>query len=677
MKTRRDKVVKPDRKKQKQGASTNTKADANQLVENNGTFVNLPVDVLLEIFPFLHPLDLVHLCRTSSALRELLRQPSIAFTWKASYRNVTKPFPQPPPCPPGRNIAAYTAFLYCTTCNFCGAKLNRPSQTHHPTSMIVACGMTSSDKPCSYAKNMFKSVDPYSLMVKSRIEADPALALCNWFPPLSESGYGASRTRCLVDEYKTIFADISAVSDVKERAEKIKHYQDARQQNIQHAIEVYGFLVALGNMTYSSYLVPQEDVHEMEPISSLLKMEGYDTVPSTYRDKLIEWMNTSSSVRPELCAPNLTLEQVWHIVRRRVIWNLEQYNLEGLEQRIMDSLTKRLDTFVKILRPTLGRPKAQITPTLMDFIQSSPFQEVIKDTSGKVVKKADFEALLKHVPAFIEDWRNQSDQHLLNLIPESTLNGGPATSRVLRLAKTFFECYWCSEPISYPRVLHHSCLRTKSLAKCEEYPAGSITMDDDEDKIRSISDPGPLPGYLWRNLPEWYDKTGSRPWNSGGNQVGFHADASACATRVIEAMGFDPDTATPEFMHAQDGRVECLTCTQSGRTKVQKRLIMTWTMAILHDEQKHAAEGSPPSIWGKVNSNDTETAKEMERQVRNKASTSWEPALYTCKTCNEDVETKMLITHLKRHKIRWSGIQTDFTVSIDNGMKRPPYAVRI
>jgi hypothetical protein len=35
----------------------------------------------------------------------------------------------------------------------------------------------------------------------------------------------------------------------------------------------------------------------------------------------------------------------------------------------------------------------------------------------------------------------------------------------LELATTFFKCYWCTEPISYPRILMHGCLLKDTSSK--------------------------------------------------------------------------------------------------------------------------------------------------------------------------------------------------------------------
>lgn len=50
------------------------------------------------------------------------------------YNNIVEPFPKPPPCPPDRNIAAYTTFVFCRTCN---VSWTRHIKYHTPTAVNV------------------------------------------------------------------------------------------------------------------------------------------------------------------------------------------------------------------------------------------------------------------------------------------------------------------------------------------------------------------------------------------------------------------------------------------------------------------------------------------------------------------------------------------------------------
>ncbi|KAI0660261.1 hypothetical protein C8Q70DRAFT_913949 [Cubamyces menziesii] len=79
--------------------------------------MQMPVDVFLQIALHLHPLDLLHLVRTSKGVRSLLLSRRNRSVWTASLSSVEGL----PACPPDMSEPAYSALLFGRTCNLCGA----------------------------------------------------------------------------------------------------------------------------------------------------------------------------------------------------------------------------------------------------------------------------------------------------------------------------------------------------------------------------------------------------------------------------------------------------------------------------------------------------------------------------------------------------------------------------
>ncbi|KAF9055584.1 hypothetical protein BJ165DRAFT_1521588 [Panaeolus papilionaceus] len=78
----------------------------------------LPLDILLEIFSHLHPVDLLHLARTTKSLRALLMRKMTIGVWRASVDNVSGL----PPCPDDMSHPAYVNLLFDSHCHNCQAK---------------------------------------------------------------------------------------------------------------------------------------------------------------------------------------------------------------------------------------------------------------------------------------------------------------------------------------------------------------------------------------------------------------------------------------------------------------------------------------------------------------------------------------------------------------------------
>ncbi|RXW18582.1 hypothetical protein EST38_g7278 [Candolleomyces aberdarensis] len=79
------------------------------------TFVNMPLDVLHEIFGHLHPYDLLRLTRTTKDFRRILLHRSSLSTWKATFEDV----PNLPECPPEMSEPAWANLAFSPHCHFC------------------------------------------------------------------------------------------------------------------------------------------------------------------------------------------------------------------------------------------------------------------------------------------------------------------------------------------------------------------------------------------------------------------------------------------------------------------------------------------------------------------------------------------------------------------------------
>jgi hypothetical protein len=78
-----------------------------------GFFVSLALIELGQIFSHLHPLDLLHLARTTQAFRALLMRRSATSVWKATIANIEGL----PVCPPDLNEPQYVNLAFDDHCH--------------------------------------------------------------------------------------------------------------------------------------------------------------------------------------------------------------------------------------------------------------------------------------------------------------------------------------------------------------------------------------------------------------------------------------------------------------------------------------------------------------------------------------------------------------------------------
>ncbi|KDN42385.1 hypothetical protein RSAG8_06876, partial [Rhizoctonia solani AG-8 WAC10335] len=80
--------------------------------------MKMPVEVFMEIAPYVNPGDLISLVRTSKFFRAMLLDRSAAPLWQRSLSNI----PDLPPCPTGMVEPQYAALIFTRNCTICGVQ---------------------------------------------------------------------------------------------------------------------------------------------------------------------------------------------------------------------------------------------------------------------------------------------------------------------------------------------------------------------------------------------------------------------------------------------------------------------------------------------------------------------------------------------------------------------------
>ncbi len=206
-------------------------------------------------------------------------------------------------------------------------------------------------------------------------------------------------------------------------------------------------------------------------------------------------------------------------------------------------------------------------------------------------------------------WKTEADKSLLRLLsPEDDagmVTGEEGFDRTpLDLASTFFACDCkCTDPMTYPRILMHNCLRTMKMPDTDddEAPEDSDNAksaddeddEDDEDEEQEDEDAGNeddapnivygiptvTPDSVWDKMSCWANK----PWNEGGHDVWIDEEATGYAKAIIRACGEDPETVTSTAMNMRhDIRVECMRCVpaNAAKSRGRTRRVMTWKTAV-------------------------------------------------------------------------------------------------
>ena len=235
-------------------------------------------------------------------------------------------------------------------------------------------------------------------------------------------------------------------------------------------------------------------------------------------------------------------------------------------------------------------------PTAWWIASSEPIASFMKNGLPERIPEEDIEKLEPQLRSLITSWKEETDCYLATLIPQPSGKGKKKDSHnsktsALELATTFFKCYWCTEPISYPRILMHGCLlkavKLQEEAEGEEDDESDSDMEDfEEDMVVDARGPQVLrppkevtPDMAFPMVSDYY----SLGMCAGKEGVSYDEEASNFARDIITACGQDPMTVTYAAMEKIHARLECLRCSQAMQAKQkakQVRLVMKWNMAV-------------------------------------------------------------------------------------------------
>ena len=286
----------------------------------------------------------------------------------------------------------------------------------------------------------------------------------------------------------------------------------------------------------------------------------------------------------------------WDKMKDELINLMEYKRQEMRKTNITRTLQLRVYTLDRVIRSTMAQQL--IVPFTSYIAVLEPFKTLLKTlpleervTEEELSALATPDILLQ----MTEAWRREADTSLLGLLSKPLpSNTDEAINRTpLELATTFFKCNWCTEPINYPRILMHRCLRNRCCKDTDD-------DDDDEEGDEGKVDPGSddevetieaeddtehqthnthsevTVDSVWNKISSWFGSS----WNEGNDQIFVDEEATNFAETIVGACGEDPNTTTFARMEELDARLECVRCTAKSKAKTRNRLVMNWTTAV-------------------------------------------------------------------------------------------------
>ncbi|KAG6916116.1 hypothetical protein DXG01_008391 [Tephrocybe rancida] len=541
----------------------------------------MPLDILFETFSHLQPADLLHLSRACKSLHDMLWKRGANHVWKKAFLNIER---NPPPAMPANMIYPhYALLLFGTDCHDCGSGSTTLVHWAEHLRLCVPCIDNKSDT-----------------LPPSRLE-DPdwsARALCPVWP-LRKPGQARQRYVYLKDALTKVIEELAKLKDDHTLCEEFRKKQKViYNERMEFARMCHWWEV--GQKQKRKADIQDLRAKRREAMCERLRKEDWDPELKFLGPQKLENLPGADKIQA------LT-DKSWANIHDEVIAFLEEIR----SIRLAKERKELVQSHIRLLKPLYtayidSQPRNLPHPGLSDLCGEAPFRELIFSTPATTkLTQADFEVHKDVIPAVCTAWVTEREKAMEALLPPDCPS--------LHVAAAFFRCNWCTEPISFPRVLGHRCLLLWH---------DGFTLEDGHADLE-------LGNLLW------YD----RPWNWGGEQVEFDEEAAGHAKDIISACGADPEKVTKEEMDALDYRVECLRC--AG--KRAGRLAMRWSMAIVHEIEKHFEEEWEGPKWKLVE----DVEERALVKAKEEAGPNTRHNTLGCKYCGRHTSLHGLFSHLR------------------------------
>ncbi|KAJ3518999.1 hypothetical protein NMY22_g13404 [Coprinellus aureogranulatus] len=501
--------------------------------------VDMPVDVLLEVFRHLEVRELHMLASSSRALRALLLNRSMCLTlWKDAFSRLQ---PAPPPCPEEVTLPLYASFLFSPVCFTCDKKtgLSRIFEC-----LCVCC------KACvetEFINRAEGGLERLALSVTPRYAVKRPGRYKAFLEPF-RADYMRHKERIAklgTDQEREAYiaAEMAKIQSRRNNLNKffIWHFGQRRgkwqDQNDRRAARENAIMGKLRELGYG------DTVQRLRGYSKTSFLDGYISVkPLTDRGLKFVLSVISPGTR-------LTSTSEWVNIKPTLVTRIERIKKAHEEADKLTLIAKRTGTLIEFYGRYLSEHPSTLSfaPPAKQLARLNPFCAAVYDMPESEDAKAA--AVFEDFGLYdltLTAWKTSADAELRKLLPQCWTCRPLCHGSHLRLETSIFECTGCNQGlIRYPEVLRHSCIY-------EDFP---------EDRF-----------------PRQGTAVGNWQFNHGPWQVKYYASMDDLWP-VLDAYGID-DTgnikSSLDQMDADGVALECQRCSD-------RELCRTWREALEHE----------------------------------------------------------------------------------------------
>ncbi|TBU45784.1 hypothetical protein BD309DRAFT_955402 [Dichomitus squalens] len=557
----------------------------------------MPLDVLFEIFGFLHSRDLLSLARATREFRALLMSRQSAPFWREA-RRLIEDLPDPPSY---LSEPAFANLLFSVHCHNC-CKPN--VQAIYWTFSVRYCD------PCQ--KAMFADETEVSAFLMEAFQYASDLYVNSRY----DTGRSFGR-QYHIPEIGAVRRQWAALRDDAERA----RFKADRAAFVAES-QKYCKLLSLWQVSCKgkrSKEVCELKRERFEAVKCRLHQEGFGDVLSCMKYMELTGLKRMSSVNR---ASKLT-DKGWKSIRTSVVQYMTPIHDRYLKARTELTYRLRLGRLRDLLDDyhhsnTPRTPSSDCEPGFCELATLPAIQTLLQDRSSDVVQ--ELQILPVDFPSLMISWT----EHHRNVFVELALRGLGESSAsleldtLLDLALVSFVCKRCHRrQLRWPHLLSHRCFRDRSEVhpKSVYEVLASHQMQSDHDA----------------------------PYR--GEELAVFDDHVAVTHSIISLCGLAPDTATYKDVEDAGATLVCWLCMSESPGQCQ---VFDWQTAIRHSIISHSTEGADPaSFWERLLPVQTVQAHALERTLVQQNNTlSQNPInVFGCTRCPSHGSVVVLMFH--------------------------------
>ncbi|PPR01426.1 hypothetical protein CVT24_001900 [Panaeolus cyanescens] len=623
--------------------------------------MDLPYDLLPNIFGHLDPIDLLNLSRTSKDFHNTLMSRSSRPIWVAALSNVE----DVPDCPKNVPEPQFVNFVFGEGCMGCGKRIRSFKNKHE---ILEACTrLCSACLPIQYQR-----VGNEDKFVASRPYPHHIFQCLAKYYRYDDDVYGPAKLFVSRSQDKQWTEEYSALKTPEEKADWENRVVAEHHANREFSSNCSSFMCDLSD--------------EKEEAEANLREEGIQRIVDHIRimgwgEEIDRWGTPNLYHDGEM--PMEIERAITKTVTPRILKNMEpflkKYMEERKEARLQRERRKCLSSRAYALslacEPLIEKAIPAFVPRLhaADVLEHPRVKDVLYNTPQDIeLEPKDFEFVQELMPEIIQNWMSKVKTSLIAMITD-TMGEEYITkvgaSNVLSLATSVFAC---KEPDVPPTDIYF----LKAMGE-NEY------MASHEKATRCARESIWFEDALSHGCcsPQWNQRRGSLfgkdPWT---NKLVFKQEESNALHKVVMLSGCDPNTTTVEDMDAIDPIFECVLC----RTPTQPREIMNWRGVIQHFRTNHTGiRLGPFAIYTTIialvllKGEDAEEGRKRIAEAREKKIYRHELNVL-CMHCDHSAKLAPMKRHLfKEHQILKPVEGTDFQLSGENPNCHPTDPVQL